>query len=174
LSASYTSQAKIMNLGRNGTAQRTRYDVAANVLRSQDLINQPGPNPVNPIASNVLLMKLQYGVDTSGTMDGSVDCWTSATAGSPCIGGDYRDVAVRAFSQQQLQRIVAVRVGIVVQSDEYAAKDVTADTTIHLFNCSLDTDADCQGRIAVTLPKNWRYRTYETVIPLRNAVWNGP
>jgi type IV pilus assembly protein PilW len=174
LAQSYDSSGKVMNLGQNGTAQRTRYDVASNVLRSQDLLTLPGPNPVNPVASNVLLMKVQYGVDTSGTLDGTVDCWTSAAAGSPCIGGDYRDTAVQNFTQQQLQRIVAIRVGIVVQSDEFAGKEITSDQTVHLFNCSLDTDADCQGRISVTLPKNWRYRTYETVIPLRNAVWNGP
>ena len=36
----------------------------------------------NPIAQNVVLMKVQYGIDTSdtlpnGTLDGAVDCWTS-------------------------------------------------------------------------------------------------
>jgi len=120
-------------------------------------------------------MKAQYGVDTTNPPDGSVDCWTSAIpnlAGAPCNGVDYSPAAIQAMGTADLTRIVAVRIGIVVQSDEYAIKDIPADTTTYLFNCSLNTDADCQGRIPVNLPKYWRYRVYETVVPLRNTEWN--
>jgi hypothetical protein len=43
-----------------------------------------------------------------------------------------------------------------------------------LFNCSTN-NAACQGRIVLdntVLADNYRYRTYETVVPLRNAIWN--
>jgi type IV pilus assembly protein PilW len=171
----YDTRAKLMNLGQNGTAMRTRYDVVNNVLRGEDLITNLGGNLPNPVASNILIMKVQYGLDLTQPADGAVDCWTSAIAGSACVDPvtgrtDYSDI--RTASATELTRIVAVRVGLVVQSDEYAIKDVPNDTTTHLFNCSLDTDADCQGRIQVTLPKYWRYRTYETVVPIRNAEWN--
>jgi len=179
MGADYSASTKVMNLGQNGTAMRTSYHVGttaatSNTLYSQDLITKPGPAPDNPIASNILVLKAQYGVDQTNPPDGTADCWTSAVDDSPCFGGDYRDAKVTKFDASQLSRIVAVRIGIVVQSDEYAPKDVPSDTKIHLFNCSLDTDTDCQGRVEVTLPKFFRYRTYETVVPLRNAVWNGP
>ena len=99
----YSSNAKVMNLGQNGTAMRVNYDVVANVLRSQDLITRPGPNPVNPIASNILMMKVQYGIDMSVPPDGSVDCWTSAVPASPCGGVDYTPASVQAFNTAQLK-----------------------------------------------------------------------
>jgi len=168
----YTSNAKVMNLGHNGTVMRTNYDVVANVLRSQDLITMPGPNPVNPVASNVFLMKAQYGVDTTGVADGSVDCWTFADNSNTCGNGvDYSAASVPNLPIAQLTRIVAVRLGIVVQSDEYD-KNVPANATNWLFNCSVNTNAACQGRFQFGTPAFWRFRTYETVIPLRNAEWN--
>jgi hypothetical protein len=175
----YDSSGKLLNLGQNGTAMRVQYTVddVNHVLRSQDLITNLGGNPVNPVASNIVIMKVQYGLDLSQPADGSVDCWTSAVAGSACVDpvtgrNDYSHDGVQAATAAELTRIVAVRVGLVVQSDEYAIKDVPNDITTWLFNCSLNTDADCQGRVQVTLPKYWRYRTYESVVPIRNAEWN--
>jgi hypothetical protein len=43
-----------------------------------------------------------------------------------------------------------------------------------LFDCSTH-DATCQGRVALNntvLTDGWRFRFYETVVPLRNAIWN--
>jgi type IV pilus assembly protein PilW len=168
-SAAFSADAKVINLGQNGVATRTRYDVDTpnRVMRSQDLITQPGPNPVVPVASNVYLVKVQYGVDNVG--DEQVHCWTTATNGA-C--GDYSQPTVSGMNADQLSRIRAVRFGIVVLSDEYD-RDYVAPTT-YLFNCSLDTDADCQGRLQVKLPDNFRARMYETIVPLRNAIWNAP
>ena len=46
--------------------------------------------------------------------------------------------------------------------------------TAWLFNCAAN-DATCQSRIQIdntVLNDYSRYRIYETVIPLRNALWN--
>ena len=44
-----------------------------------------------------------------------------------------------------------------------------------MFDCASKV---CPGRLTGTIaaqtnpPGNWRYRKYETVIPLRNSIWN--
>jgi hypothetical protein len=47
-----------------------------------------------------------------------------------------------------------------------------------LFDCNNVNKAACPGRLTGTIaatatpPGNWRFRKYETVIPLRNEIWN--
>ena len=93
-----------------------------------------------------------------------------------------------------LNRIVAVRIGLVVRSDEpdltnpalFTAPALTIDGKVgtrpdeYLFNCAANTNAACQNRILIpkgaaapnVLLDGWRYRTYEAVIPLRNSIFN--
>jgi type IV pilus assembly protein PilW len=201
--------SRLFNLGPQGSATRIRYSVddANGVLRTTDLLLVPpaAPTPV-PVAQNVVLMKVQYGIDDN--LDGIVDCWTSA-ANVTC--GDYSEGTVRVApltsavaNTPALNKILAVRIGVVVRSDEPDLRLLTdpSNTTLQaesrgvlqglrpptvLFNCSAN-DATCQGRIVVpeggtatgtptcgagkVICDYWRYRTYETVIPLRNAVFS--
>jgi len=199
-----TTNGKLVNLGPACQAARMQFE-ARNAstktpcdssgatqplcqLYSRDLFVQ---NPQwNPIAQNVVLMKVQYGVDLTGTIDGRVDCWTPAnntvvgTADCPAGAGiatDYRDVTVPTFALVNVQRIVAVRVGIVVRDDEPDTKATqngqlvyATRPPLYLFNCAAN-DNTCLGRIRLSnnvIRDGWRYRTYETVIPLRNAIFN--
>jgi len=47
-----------------------------------------------------------------------------------------------------------------------------------LFDCADLVKANCPGRLTGSVPAsasppgNWRFRKYETVIPLRNEIWN--
>lgn len=195
--------ARLLNLGISPLATRIQYDVAAGVLRTSDLlVVPPAAITPNPIAQNVVLMKAQYGIDTNG--DGFVDCWTAADNLNVCADGkNYSRDSVRAFPVADLNRILAVRIGVVVRSDEPDLRLLTnpGDQTLkdesapvlaakrqqpYLFNCSAN-NASCQSRVKVpmaagvpagsaTCPNavicdHWRYRTYETVIPLRNAIF---
>jgi hypothetical protein len=207
--------ARLLNLGPVGRATRIQYDHdAANaVLRTTDLLAVPPavPTPV-PIAQNIVLMKVQYGVGPgvlpAGAHDGVVKCWTSAVSGSACSNGvsnDFSDAAARNFTLAQLNSILAVRIGIVVRSDEPDLRLLTDPTNAglqaetrgllsstrsqpYLFNCSANTDAACPGRIKVPMGAGvpdgsascapavicdfWRYRTYEVVVPIRNAIYS--
>jgi type IV pilus assembly protein PilW len=151
-----------------------------------------------PVAQNIVLMKIQYGLDMSNPLDGSVDCWTSAianiTAGTGCNPGgvptDWTPGTLVNATLQDLQRIVAVRIGIVVRNDEPATRAETDPTDsrynpslvfatrppMYLFNCPAN-DVTCVAAGRITLSQNvvqdgWRYRTFETVIPLRNQIFN--
>ena len=105
-------------------------------LTSRDVINpDPAAWPArNPIASNVVLVKAQYGVDlTAPNADGKVDCWTDAVtdgdARKTCVNalfpGGYTPALMQASTLDQLNRIIAVRVAVVVRSDEPDLKDDT-------------------------------------------------
>ena len=209
------SPAKLLNLGPVGMATRVRYDIDAvnAAMRTTDLLAVPpaAPAPV-PVAQNVVLMKVQYGIDPTvlptGAHDGVVNCWTAAVNGSACSNGasnDFSDAAVRNFSLAQLNSILAVRIGIVVRSDEPDLRLLTDPTNAglsaeargllngtrpqpYLFNCSANTDAACPGRVQVPMGAAaragsptcvpavicdyWRYRTYEVVVPIRNAIYS--
>ena len=201
---SYTTggPARLLNLGPQGLATRIQYDVdpVNAVLRTTDLLTT-NALVVNPVAQNIVLMKAQYGIDTDN--NGLVDCWSSAVVG---VCGDFTDAAVRNFTNLQMSRILAVRVGVVVRSDEpdlralnspgdaviqaeaRALKASTPRPPVILFNCSANTSAACQNRIVVPAGAGaplgsptcapfvicdfWRYRSFETIIPLRNAIYS--
>ena len=196
--------AKLLNLGPVGSATRVQYDVLNDVLRTTDLLT-PNALVVNPIAQNIVLMKVQYGIDTTvdlvtGFGDGTVDCWTPADNSVPGCG-DWSVATVRAAPVGTLNRIVAVRIGVVVRGDEPDLKLLTDPLNpdlisqsrgilsatrppVVLFNCSTN-NAACQSRVVVPMGGTptgsancgavicdyWRYRTYETIIPLRNSIF---
>ena len=157
----FPASAVLLDLGPQGDVRRVRYDVAEGTLRSVDLAT-PGAAP-NPLASNVVNVKLQYGVDSDD--DDYLDTWAPATA------APWDPASVLAAPAAALARIKAVRLGLVVKSETYD-RTVTAPFDWVLFDCDEEDKARCPGRLAGTLPPHWRYRTYETVIPLRNAIWN--
>ena len=168
-SAMYTEDSKLINLGPVTNAARTLFSVVADQLHSTALKGPAlaAPDPSNPLAQNIVLMKAQYGVDSDN--DGDVDSWTAATGG-------YAVATVLGFTASQISTIKAIRLAIVVRSDEPDLKDaaLTGQSAV-LFNCSANTDAGCPGRLTLddtSLRDNYRYRIYETVVPMRNAIWN--
>lgn len=152
---------RLINIGPATSTQRVRYDVSNGVLRSTDLVTADAV--AQPLASSIMNMKMLYGVDTTG--DGAIDEWTPAT-------GNYAPANVLAAAGQDLRRIKAVRLGMVVRSDEYD-KDAPAFNWT-LFQCTDQEAKDykCPDPLTGTLPANYRYRVYETIIPLRNPMWN--
>lgn len=209
--------AYLLSLGREADTTRVRYDVTGGQLRATNCMTATGcagGAGANPIAQNVVLMKVQFGIDTSaplptGALDGTVDCWTSETQLCPVGVIPNWDPAtlVQAgvpaapfIPANALNRIVAVRIGLVVRSDEPDMRDpalfVSTSQTIdgtsgtrpatntaratYLFNCAANTTIGCPGRVPVstgTAPTDimrdgYRYRVYESVIPLRNSIYS--
>lgn len=152
---------RIINIGPSDTTQRVRYDVSNGVLRSTDLVTAGAT--AQPLSSSIMNMKLLYGVDTDG--NGAIDTWTPPT-------GDYSTASVLTATGANLRRIKAVKIGMVVRSDEFD-RDAPAFTWT-LFACTAQekTTYACPDPLTGTLPANYRYRTYETIVPLRNPMWN--
>jgi type IV pilus assembly protein PilW len=187
-----TDGASVLNLGQGGEATRTFIDVGPGAgpcdpskscqLRSTDLLT-PGATAV-PIAQNVVLVKAQYGIDCAAN---GIITWTPATASGVC-GRNYTPddlmppaptVGAQGMTTtlyaQWLARIRAVRIAVVVRSDEPDTRDPgLVGQTATLFDCSTH-DAACQGSVAINntvLADGWRYRTYEAIVPMRNAIYN--
>jgi type IV pilus assembly protein PilW len=168
--ATFGNTAVLFNMGPAAIAQKVRYDVtAAFVLQSTALLKTDGtlnddtsPPPL-PLASNVVNMKLQYGLDTN--KDGVLE-WVSATT-SPWTPAELMSTTPGPNLIAQVKTLKAVRIGIVVRGEQWDKN--APDVSWSLFGGTLGGGYEC------TFPRvggNYRYRTYETVIPVRNQLWN--
>ena len=167
LATAFAVSSWLVNLGAINDAQVIRYDVQGNVLRTTDLLNGDAPNP---LASNIVNLKLQYGIDSDG--DGILDTWVPARS-SPL--GDWSAAAVLMAPADVLSRIKAIRLGLIVRSD-FLDRSIKTPFDWTLFDCEATDKSSCPGRlsgsIAATTAGGYRYRLHETVVPLRNTLWN--
>jgi hypothetical protein len=120
-------------------------------------------------------MKIQYGIDDVG--DGLVHHWVPGISGTPY--GDWDPATLLAAPITTLNRIKAARIAILVRSEQpdkelagqgFSPPAVFSDCADGgtCYPVSFSVPAVAAG----TQPYGWRYRIYETVIPLRNEVWN--
>ena len=111
-----------------------------------------------PLVSDIVNIQAQYGIsDTAGS--NKVTSWVSATSpwDAPTI--------------DQRNRIRAVRVAVVARNGQLEKTNVTAVAPLAWPDINgspaptidLSADADWQ---------RYRYRVYETIIPLRNMIWS--
>jgi type IV pilus assembly protein PilW len=168
IAADMPADAIALDLGSASRTVATRYDVAAGTLRTTDL--QGGDAP-NPLASNVVNFKVQYGLDTNG--DGALDTWAEATPASGA--GDWSSNAVLRATAETLARIKALRVGIIVRGEQIDRAATRAFDWV-MFDCEAVDKSTCPGRLAGSIAASarggWHYRVYETVVPSRNLLWN--
>lgn len=188
----YSGNSSLLNLG--ASPRRIQFNVGAvstdyaETLYSQELVHIDEDNaskpfdtlttPV-PIANNVVLMKVQYGIADPAT--GYLQKWVKATDDG--TENWSANAVLNSKTFVDLSRIKAVRLALVVRSEAYdkcAYADVCPDPTTNAFSYTLFDQCDgipCPTAITGSLDPtpgegNFRYRVYETVIPLRNAVWN--
>jgi type IV pilus assembly protein PilW len=174
---SYTAtSASVVNLGPATSLGRVVYSVDTDcpsdatkcALRTQNLISTTGAaNPVVPVIGDVVNLKAQYGLDTDD--DGIVDTWQPAT------GAVWSAASLPAQPLATWQQIRAVRIAIMTRSTQYE-RDIVTPSPLTMFG---GADAIADGATAITMPltsdqQHYRYKVLETVIPLRNAMWNAP
>lgn len=175
-------QARVFNLGSAGKLSFHTWSVAGGVLqlRATDLAGA-GERP-QAVAGNVVALKAQYGFDTrSGAAfapkDGmQVGRWSAAMIdadgdGSSGAPGDW-------------QRIAALRIAVIARSavpERPAAGQATCTATpapLTVFGSAVPAGvaaAPLQVALAVAHDTiSWtcyRYRVFETIVPIRNAGW---
>ncbi|MGA8146284.1 MAG: PilW family protein [Gallionellaceae bacterium] len=175
----YTSQAQLMDLG-NFVGHSYALDVTGNLVATGYCATNANsysacPATVNSassqiLASDIVNMKAQYGFDTNPDPRTTVNVnnWSSAMIDADGSGtaGDIGDI----------RRIYAVRLAIVARSGlkEKPQSDGTCNTT------TVGTMAWAGGTLDITINPDgsanpdwqcYRYKTFETVIPLRNLIW---
>jgi type IV pilus assembly protein PilW len=155
------TSASLINLGQGDRFGRTLYsvDTTKSTLTTQSLL--PTVLAATPAVSNVVNLKVQFGLDTDN--DGAVDTWQSAT-------GNWSSANLPLQPAAAWQQIQAVRVAIVTRSEKYETDAVTPGPLGML--CS---PAPCAVSMTLTADQqHYRYKVMETIVPVRNAVWNTP
>jgi type IV pilus assembly protein PilW len=175
-----------LQLGRDDAnpPQFQAFGVGANrTLMSYDLLQpQPGGTalPDASIADGVVEMRAVYGLDTTSTPDGILDSWLDPTAGSGYEASVLGDGS--AASRVKLRRIVAVRIGMILRTSlQERAPQTTASSSLGpegfqqasgrvltLFS-DLPTAVQ-QTRTLGSGDLNYRFRTLEVTVPLRNVL----
>jgi len=148
------------------TAQLTTFDML-------QLTTGPTAGTVLPVADGIVQIKALYGVDDgasnaaipgSGTLgDDIIDEWVKA------VGGTWSSASILASqttAAQAVQQIKAIRLVVVARSQlPEKSTDYTGPTQMTLFS---DLPAALQSKI--NLDPQYRYKVYDTTIPIRNAV----
>jgi len=145
------------------------YALANNTLTvSNAFVISGGVPAVNSIADNIVHMRADYGVD-DGVNDGSVTYNTVYAAGDGIV--DRFISAVPNWSQ-----VIAIRVAVVARSalaeKPAAGAGAPCDTTTAFPTWSGDTGTNRSFNLSADA--NWRcyrYRVFETTVPLRNWIW---
>jgi type IV pilus assembly protein PilW len=151
----YSTNALLFTLGRSPSV--VTYQIGNNRLQSNTLIPYAA-TPVADIGDGVVQLKALYGKDTNG--DGVVDTW---------------DTVLPANAAQWMQ-VRAVRIALMSRSAQLEKTAVTADCVAP--NNPTNSPFWSGGCFTMTNPADgtdwhyYRYRVYETVVPLRNMIWS--
>lgn len=128
------------------------------------------------LAADIVRLKAQYGVANVGSQD--VNHWVSATAGA--VGAPLTDWSI--LDRNNVKRIKAIRLVIVARSSKKEGTNVTGTCTnvsggVNNGPCAWsDSVADPAPLIDLSSNADWqkyRYRVYQTIIPIRNVIWAG-
>lgn len=157
----FDTDAYVVNMG--SVTYRTYSVSAQQMLQMGTTSLTTGTVTQQDLYPQVVDLQAFYGMDTTG--DGKVDSFTSTT---PTTAAGWESVKT-------------IRLAIVTRNSEYQQDEVT--TSDLLWNVGNDApvtgstacgDSKCIALKLDTLTdwKHYRYRVYDTVIPLRNVLWN--
>ncbi len=159
-----------VNTGQAGAANGTLYDLGQQPrvlvyavrggsltvcdFTQNDCTGGAGDSTIwSPVAEGVVSLRAEYGRDTSGPpMDGIADLYDQTTPTTACGW-------VRAS---------ALRIALVARSGQYDKNDVTAAAPAWAGSATTPIDLSGNGDW-----QHYRYKTFQTVVPLRNIAWMG-
>lgn len=163
--AGYAAGSVVLNLG---TLSRRTYTVNAAGALQETAVDATGAATTQELYPQIVVLRALYGKDTSG--DGNVDSYDAVT---PTTAAGWRQV-------------VAVRIAVVARSAQFEKEDVTsvepawdvgaalpvADAFGAATDCKVTSRCLTLGISGLTDWRRYRYKVYDTVVPLRNVVWN--
>jgi type IV pilus assembly protein PilW len=164
--------AKASVVSNMATMRRVTYSVLLDAARNGTLQSRnitAGSDPV-AIADGIVNMQVQYGISTT-PQTREVSSWVNAT-------GAWATPAVA-----DMGRIKALRVAVVARS-QLKEKNAVTGVDMSCANTSgTNTNGPCAWRDTTASPaptidlsgdpdwQRYRYRVYETIVPLRNVMW---
>jgi type IV pilus assembly protein PilW len=156
----YADGSVLINLG---TLVDNTYQIVGNTLQQQSFdLSSPNTRPTRDVQADIVNMRALYGKDVDG--DGDVDVYDDVT---PTTNATWLQV-------------IAIRVVVVARSDQFEKEDVTPANLSWDVGTTPPTTGSvtCGTSKCLTLNvnhltdwKRYRYKQFETVIPLRNMLW---
>lgn len=149
---SYTTNGKVFDIGPRPA--NNIYSILNGQLAVQQMLSAPA-TAATALYDGIVQLQAQYGRDTNG--DGSVDVFDEF---APVTAADWATV-------------LAVRLAVVARSNLSERPDPDGV-------CRITTAASpnrpqwAAGNIDVSADPNWqcyRYKTFETTVPIRNMIW---
>jgi len=122
-----------------------------------------------PIANNVVSMRAQYAKDSNAPMDGLIDTFDQTALASACA----------------VAKVQAIRLALVVRAANLERTTVTASaptwegtSTTTLTGAPTNPTSVPINLTSTTVPagyswQNYRYRVFQTIVPIRNVSWLG-
>ena len=153
----------LFNLG-NG-ARRNIWTVNGSTLQvTNDLLyqdtNGDGVNDPVLIADSIVTLQAEYGIDANNNGRIETGEWTTTDP----------------LTTVQWANVLAVRLGILVRAGQFERATVT--TAVPAWEGGTFVITNLDGSSSTSTPsdpannwRNYRYRVYETVVPLRNMLW---
>jgi type IV pilus assembly protein PilW len=174
--------ARVFNLGPAASLALRTWSVERGFLRLRATDLAGAGQASQAVADNIVALKAQYGLDTRvGTAFEPETGMRVSTWSSDMIDADSDGVAAGAGDYT---RIAALRIAVVARSKNperpnAATGQCTATTVAPTVFATLGADngntAPVQVDVAVTGDtvdwRCYRYRVFETIVPLRNAGW---
>jgi type IV pilus assembly protein PilW len=115
------------------------------------------------LMDGIVDLQAQYGKDTNG--DGVVDVWTKVLPAGG-LGAN--------FDANDIMQVIAVRLAVLARDDHYnkpstpgGACEATTAANRPTWSGGAFLTFDAAG----ALPSCYKYRVFETVVPLRNMIW---
>jgi type IV pilus assembly protein PilW len=166
--AGYDASSNLVNLG-PGLLDRTYSISATGGLQVVDFDNATVSNlPARELFPQIVNLQALYGKDTSG--DGSIDVYDN----------------VQPTTSAQWRQVIAIRLAVVARAGQFEKEIVTpaalqwnlgdAPTVTGSTTCAsgagqcLAINVDT-GMAANTDWQRYRYKLYDTIVPLRNVIW---
>ncbi|CAN5393894.1 hypothetical protein BH11PSE11_BH11PSE11_12680 [soil metagenome] len=151
------------------------HPVEKNLLKTDNVPTPPIVDEV--VASGIVDIQAQYGL--AGDQSQNVISWVNASApwDNPKPKTPTNPYISGSITAGRLQNIKAVRIALLARSAQFEKPDPATGL------CNTTTDAMIAGwpkwnGVAVfqnpALPANWRcyrYKAFETLVPLRNVIW---
>ena len=155
----YGSGARVTNMGR--MVDSTYFVQDGNLMvRDNNRALALGTNPL-ALVNGIVAIRARYGRDTTDPPNGYVDRYDN-TATAPTSLSSAVDIARRQTE------VVSIQLAVVARSGQEEKNDVTPAPVVFWPGGTTANDG------ALSLNPRFRYKVFQTIIPLRNIVWNTP
>lgn len=157
----------LYNLGPD--PRRNTWTVTNNRLSVSDLIHAPAT--ALDVAEGIVNLQAEYGLDTDG--DYIVDSWTTT---DPTAGNWLQVRAVRVAilaRSEQLEPLLGGSANVSTAAPTWACGSNAAGCAFVMtdLNSASDSFTSAAADASANNWRNYRYRVYEKVVPLRNMIW---